>query len=98
MSGILLFVSHMEDFAVIVSKVGRRGQITLPRAIRRRFNLQEGDRVAFVSRGEEIVLQPLTRTLLDLRGSVPVSEPQDFDAIRRQIIREHARKVAAGES
>ena len=83
---------------MIVSKVGRRGQITLPRAIRRRLNLQEGDRVAFVSRGEEIVLQPLTRTLLDLRGSVPVSEPQDFDAIRRQVIGEHARKVVAGES
>jgi AbrB family looped-hinge helix DNA binding protein len=98
MSGILLIVSHMEDFAVIVSKVGRRGQITLPRAIRRRLNLQEGDRVAFVSKGDEIVLQPLTRTLLDLRGSVPVSEPQDFDAIRQQVIREHARKVVAGES
>ena len=83
---------------MIIRKVGRRGQITLPQAIRRRLNLQEGDRVAFVSRGEEVVLLPLTRTLLDLRGSVPVSEPQDFDAIRRQVIEEHARKVVAGES
>jgi antitoxin PrlF len=83
---------------MIISKVGRRGQITLPRAIRHRLNLQEGDRVAFVSRGEEVVLQPLTRTLLDLRGSVSVSEPQDFGAIRRQVIEEHARKVVAGES
>jgi len=83
---------------MIVSKVGRRGQITLPRAIRNRLNLQEGDRVAFVSKGEEVMLQPLTRTLLDLRGSLPVSEPQDFDAIRRQVIEEHARKVLASES
>ena len=50
-----------------------------------------------MSIGEEIVLQPLTRTLLDLRGSVPVSEPQDFVAIRRQVMEEHARKVAGGE-
>jgi AbrB family looped-hinge helix DNA binding protein len=83
---------------MLISKVGRRGQVTLPRAIRRRLNLQEGDRVAYVSRGEEVVLLPLTRTLLDLRGSVPVSEPQDFDAIRRQVVEEHARKVDAGES
>lgn len=83
---------------MIVSKVGRRGQITLPRAIRHRLNLQEGDRVAWLSKGEEVVLQPLTRTLLDLRGSVPVSEPQDFDAIRRRVIEEHARKVVASES
>ena len=83
---------------MLISKVGRRGQVTLPRAIRRRLNLQEGDRVAYVSRGEEVVLLPLTRTLLDLRGSVPVSEPEDFDAIRRQVVEEHARKVDAGES
>ena len=82
---------------MIISKVGRRGQVTLPRAIRRRLNLQEGDRVAYVTRGEEVVLLPLTRTLLDLRGSVPVSEPQDFDAIRRQVVEEHARKVGTGE-
>jgi AbrB family looped-hinge helix DNA binding protein len=83
---------------MLISEVGRRGQVTLPRAIRRRLNLQEGDRVAYVSRGEEVVLLPLTRTLLDLRGSVPLSEPQDFDAIRRKVVEEHARKVDAGES
>ena len=88
---------------MIISKVGRRGQVTLPRAIRRQLNLKEGDRVAYVISGEEVVLLPLTRTLLDLRGSVPVSEPQDFesirrDAIRRQVVEEHARKVGTGES
>ena len=81
-----------------IRKVGRRGQITLPRAIRRHLNLQEGDRVAFIGRGDEVVLQPLTRTLLDLRSSVPVSEPQDFDSIRQQVIEERARKVANGDA
>ena len=83
---------------MITSKVGRRGQITLPRAIRRWLSLREGDRVAFVQRGNEIVLQPLTRTLLDLRGSVSVSGPQDFAAIRQQVIEAHARKVAGDEA
>jgi AbrB family looped-hinge helix DNA binding protein len=83
---------------MIISKVGRRGQITLPRAIRRWFSLREGDRVAFVQRGNEIVLQPLTHTLLDLRGSVSVSGPQDFAAIRQQVIEAHARKVAGDEA
>ena len=82
---------------MIVSVIGRRGQMTVPRSIRRSLNLQEGDRVAFIRRGDEIVLQPLTHTLLDLRGSVPVSEPQDFAAIREQVIQERAQKVAQGE-
>lgn len=83
---------------MIISKVGRRGQITIPRQIRRWLNLREKDRVAFIRRGNEIILQPLPYTLLDLRGSVPVPEPQDFTAIRQQVIDEHARKVAEGNA
>ena len=54
------------------------------------IGIEEGDRIAFVRRGKEIILQPLTCTLLDLRGSVAVSDPQDFDAIWRQVFAEHA--------
>jgi len=80
---------------VIVGTIGRRGQMTVPRDIRRSLHLEEGDRIAFIRRGDEVILQPLTTTLLDLRGSVPVDEPQDFAAIRDQVIRDHARKVAS---
>jgi len=83
---------------MITSTVGRRGQVTVPRAIRQWLQLQEGDRIAFIRRGDEIILQPLARTLLDLRGSVPVSEPQDFAAIRTQVIQERARKVAQDDA
>lgn len=83
---------------MITSIIGRRGQMTVPRAIRRLLNLEEGDRVAFIQRGEEVVIQPMTKTLLDLRGSIPTSEPQDFDAIRAQVIQEHAQRAAQSES
>jgi AbrB family looped-hinge helix DNA binding protein len=78
------------------TRVGKRGQVTIPIAIRRRLGLEEGDQVAVVRQGEQIVLQPLMSTLLDLRGSVPVSEPQDFDAIRRQVIAERTQRSAQG--
>ena len=84
---------------MIMSTVGRRGQVTVPREIRRFLNLRQGDRVAFIRRRQdEVVLQPLVHTLLDLRGSVPVTKPQDFAAIRDQVIREHARQVVQNES
>jgi len=82
---------------MIISIIRRRGQVTVPLPIRRSLNLQKGDRVAFILRGDEIVLQPLTHTLLDLRGSVPVAEPHDFATMHEQVIQEHARKVARGE-
>jgi AbrB family looped-hinge helix DNA binding protein len=90
--------SHMEMCLMIVGKVGRRGQMTVPKEIRRSLNLHEGDRIAFIRRGEEVILQPLTDTLLDLRGSVPVEGLQDFAAIRARVIQDHARKVAQDES
>ncbi|GIV81411.1 MAG: hypothetical protein KatS3mg051_0765 [Anaerolineae bacterium] len=40
---------------------------------------------------------PLGKTLLDLRGSVPVSGPQDFAQIRQQVLRQRAKKVAGHE-
>jgi len=83
---------------MVISKVGRRGQITLPRSVRHWLSVTEGDRVAFIRRGDEVVLQPITRTLLDLRGSIPVTTSQDFNAIRQQMVETHARQVATDET
>jgi len=76
---------------MITATVGRRGYITIPRNIRRQIGIKEGDRVTMVVQGDHIVLHPITQTLLDLRGSVPVQGPQDLDAIRQQVITERAK-------
>ncbi len=76
------------------TRVGRRGQLTLPREVRHQANIREGDRVAFVVEGNRVIIEPLTQTLLDLRGSVPVRGRQDFDRIRRQVIAGRAEKAA----
>ncbi len=80
-----------------MSRIGRRGQMTLPGTVRKWLNLKEGDRVAFVRRGDEVILQPMTLTIFDLRGSVPVSGPQDFEAIREEVMKEMARQIATGD-
>jgi len=79
---------------MITSLVGRRGQLTIPRDIRRQLGLQEGDRVAFISQGDQVVLIPLRQSLLDLRGTVPVQGEQDFEAVRKASLEARARKVA----
>jgi AbrB family looped-hinge helix DNA binding protein len=83
---------------MLLTKVGRRGQITVPKEIQRRLHIQEGDRLAFIQRGQDILLRPLSRTLRDVRGSVPVTGLQDFAAIRRQVLAEHARKVVGNDA
>ena len=48
--------------------------------------LKEGDSLAIISSENQVILRPLTQTLLDLRGSIPVEEPQDFEEIRKRVI------------
>lgn len=81
-----------------ISKVGRRGQIAIPKQIRQELNLQEGDRLAFIRRGDEVVLQPLRATLSDYRGSIPASGPQDFAAIRQQVIDRSAYRTQSNDA
>ncbi len=81
-----------------IAKVGQRGQMTLPREVRKALDVQEGDHIAFVRRCHEFSVQPLNQSLLDLRGSVPVSGPQNFHAIRDQVRNTQARKRTNGGS
>ena len=76
------------------TRIGRRGQLTVPKSVRQSMGVQEGDHVAFVERAGEIVLRPVRQTLRDLRGSVPVDGPQDFDAVRAAVHAERARRLA----
>lgn len=76
-------------------RIGRRGQITIPSALRRELHLDEGDHVVITVKAGELILRPAGRPLLDLRGSVPVNAPQDFAAIRPQVTASRARRRAA---
>lgn len=71
---------------MVGSKITSKGQTTIPKRIRERLHLEPGDRVLFVERKGEVVLQPVKHTLLDLKGSVePRQSPEDFDKIREDV-------------
>jgi AbrB family looped-hinge helix DNA binding protein len=77
------------------STVTRKGQITIPKTIRDRLGVREGEKVLFVMRGDEVVLKVLRGTILDLKGSVKATaHPEDFDGIRRSVKQAVSAKVA----
>ena len=80
------------------TKIGRRGQITIPRAVRNWLQIDEGDRIAFIQQGDRVLIQPLTQTLLDLRGSIAVDGPQNFGVIRQYVLSAHGRGAAKDEA
>ena len=55
----------------IVAKVSSKGQITIPRAVRKALSLKEGDQVIFRVEGDRAVMAR-TPDLLALAGSISV--------------------------
>jgi len=50
---------------------GAKGQVVIPRRLRREFEIEEGTRASVVSTPEGILLKPITRTYIkSLRGSL----------------------------
>jgi len=80
------------------TRVGRRGQLTIPKAVRQSLGLSEGDHVAFVQHGDGVVLRPVRQSLRDLRGSVPVDVPQDLAAVRASVRDSRASRLTSGET
>jgi len=79
---------------MIGAKLSTKGQTTIPKEVRDYLGLSPGDRVLFVIREGEVLLQPVTQTLLDLRGSIkPRRRPEDFDAVRQEVKKRVSRKL-----
>jgi AbrB family looped-hinge helix DNA binding protein len=43
---------------VRIRTIGKKGQVTIPKEIREKFGLREGDRVSFEIKEDEIVIKP----------------------------------------
>jgi AbrB family looped-hinge helix DNA binding protein len=74
-------------------KIGPRGQITIPKSLRRSLDIKPGDSLAITQTNGELTLQPVKGTIFDLVGSIPVDGPQDFDEIREKAKQHVAQKV-----
>jgi antitoxin PrlF len=77
------------------SVITRKGQVTIPKEIRKHLKAKEGERVVFVLRGDDVVLKVVRGNILDLKGSVkPAKRPEDFDAVRQAVKRSVGAKIS----
>jgi len=70
----------------VAAKMTSKGQITVPKAVRDRLELEPGDQVLFRLQGDRAVLAR-TPNFLDLAGVVPVPAEKrgaSWDEIRRE--------------
>ena len=71
---------------MIISKITKKGQTTIPRKVREALNLHTNDRILYDIRGSDVVLQAIRGTILDHKSSVrPHQLPEDFSDVRKKV-------------
>lgn len=80
-----------------IMNLTRKGQVTIPLAIRQLLGLEKTGKVAFEVEEGEVKLKPAQATLEAAYGAVkPLSQPEDFEKIIQIAQEEHAQQVAKG--
>jgi AbrB family looped-hinge helix DNA binding protein len=80
-----------------ISILTSKGQMTIPKEVRKALNLKPSEKVIIVVEGNQAIIQPLRGNLLDIGGSVKISgreRPIDFKKVREEVKKQVARKVA----
>ena len=83
------------------SKVTRQGQTTIPKDIRDKYGIDEGDEVTYIDLGDHIVLLPKPRNPIEALKKLQVPDDASIheikqialDAAKRDIEKRHSEPV-----
>ena len=79
---------------VLAAKMTSKGQITLPKEVRRLIKAEIGSVIVFEKKDEKVFIRP-TKTLLDYRGYLKgMKKSSDFETMRARAKEYLAGKVA----
>ncbi len=82
--------------AILTSK----GQVTVPKEVRKALNLKPSEKLIIVVEGNQAVIKPLKGNILDIGGSIRISDkekPIDFHKVREEVKKRIAKKAVTGE-
>lgn len=82
--------------AILTSK----GQITVPKEVRKALNLKPSEKVIIVVEGNQAIIKPLKGNILDIGGSIKISDkekPVNFHKVREEVKKRIAKKAVTSE-
>jgi antitoxin PrlF len=80
-----------------ISVLTPKGQMTIPKEVRKALNLKPSEKVIIVVEGNQAIIKPLKGDLLDLGGSIKIpnrEKPIDFKKVREEMKKKIAKKAA----
>jgi antitoxin PrlF len=76
--------------------ISAKGQVTIPKAVRKAMDLKSSDKVIIVMEDGQAVIKPIRGTLMDLGGSIAIPEaekPINFKQVRESVRKKLAQRV-----
>jgi len=77
----------------VTAKITSKGQITLPKEVRKTLNVHAGNVVIFEKENDNVVIRP-ARTLKEFKGFLKGKGKEDFEEMRKKA-KEHVGKRVA---
>ena len=79
-----------------ISVLSSKGQMTIPKEVRKALNLRPFEKVIIVVEGDQAIIKPLKGNLLDIGGSIKIPEkekPINFKKVREQVKKRIAKRI-----
>ena len=83
-----------------ISVLTSKGQMTIPKEVRKALNLKPSEKVIIVVEGNQAIIKPLRGNLLDIGGSIKISvkeKPINFKKVREEVKKRIAKRIAMKE-
>jgi len=74
-----------------IATLTSKGQMTIPKEVRKALNLKPSEKVIIVVEGDQAVIRPLRGNIIDIGGSIRIPDkekPIDFHKVRESVKRE----------
>jgi antitoxin PrlF len=78
---------------MLAAKVTSKGQVTIPRQVRKKLNIVRGDMLEFAISGDKVEIARLGN-IESFYGSIKVKDTQDFGKIRKLVKKRVAQEAA----
>jgi len=78
------------------SRITRQGQTTIPKDLREKYVLEEGDEVTYIDLGDRIILLPKPRDPIEALKKISVDTDKSVKAIKQEALEAAVREATGG--
>lgn len=78
------------------SRITRQGQTTIPKDLREKYGLEEGDEVTYIDLGNQIILLPKPRNPIEALKRIRVETEKTVQEVKREALEAATREASRG--